>query len=162
MRAALRRCAVAGPAPRRGLSSAAAVDDRLLASLEAVCDTSTNASILARHGKDESHHACVPPDVVAFPASTAEVSAILTYCDARRLAVVPQGGKTGLVGGSVPVHDEVVLSLARMDRIEAFDADNVSYYPYETASACPAAAVARATAKRPALSSASILRLNPP
>ena len=61
--------------------------------------------------------------VVLRPASTAEVSAILTYCDARRLAVVPQGGKTGLVGGSVPVHDEVVLSLARMDRIEAFDAD---------------------------------------
>jgi hypothetical protein len=58
MRNALRRC-VAGPAPRRALSSAAAVDDRLLASLEAVCDTSTNASILARHGKDESHHACV-------------------------------------------------------------------------------------------------------
>ena len=61
--------------------------------------------------------------VVLRPASTAEVSAILKYCDARRLAVVPQGGKTGLVGGSVPVHDEVVLSLARMDRIEAFDAD---------------------------------------
>jgi len=61
--------------------------------------------------------------VVLRPASTAEVSAILRYCDARRLAVVPQGGKTGLVGGSVPVHDEVVLSLARMDRIEAFDAD---------------------------------------
>jgi D-2-hydroxyglutarate dehydrogenase len=61
--------------------------------------------------------------VVLRPASTAEVSAILNYCDARRLAVVPQGGKTGLVGGSVPVHDEVVLSLARMDRIEAFDAD---------------------------------------
>jgi FAD/FMN-containing dehydrogenase len=38
-----------------------------------------------------------------------------------RLAVVPQGGNTGLVGGSVPVHDEVILSLQRMARVESFD-----------------------------------------
>ena len=98
MRTALRRCAVAGPPMRRALSSAAAVDDRLLASLEAVCDTSTNASILARHGKDESHHACVPPDVVAFPASTAEVSALLRLCHERRTPVVPFGVGTSLEG----------------------------------------------------------------
>lgn len=36
-----------------------------------------------------------------------QVSQILQYCDSRRLAVVPQGGNTGLVGGSVPVFDEV-------------------------------------------------------
>jgi FAD/FMN-containing dehydrogenase len=38
------------------------------------------------------------------------------------LAVVPQGGNTGLVGGSVPVFDEVVLSLSRMNRILSLDA----------------------------------------
>lgn len=38
-----------------------------------------------------------------------QVSQILKYCDSRSLAVVPQGGNTGLVGGSVPVFDEVVL-----------------------------------------------------
>jgi len=38
------------------------------------------------------------------------------------LAVVPQGGNTGLVGGSVPVFDEVVLSLSRMNRIISLDA----------------------------------------
>lgn len=38
-----------------------------------------------------------------------------------RLAVVPQGGNTGLVGGSVPVFDEVVLSLANMNQIRSFD-----------------------------------------
>ncbi|GFY87950.1 FAD-linked oxidases family protein [Actinidia rufa] len=41
------------------------------------------------------------------PRSTAEVSQILKYCNSRCLAVVPQGGNTGLVGGSVPVFDEV-------------------------------------------------------
>lgn len=38
-----------------------------------------------------------------------QVSQILKYCDSRSLAVVPQGGNTGLVGGSVPVFDEVLL-----------------------------------------------------
>jgi len=38
-----------------------------------------------------------------------------------RLAVVPQGGNTGLVGGSVPVFDEIVLSLANMNQIRSFD-----------------------------------------
>ena len=56
------------------------------------------------------------------PRSTEEVSAILSHCHARRLAVVPQGGNTGLVGGSVPVFDEIVLSTSRMNRIESVDA----------------------------------------
>lgn len=56
------------------------------------------------------------------PASTEEVSQVLKHCHERRLAVVPQGGNTGLVGGSVPVGDEVVLSLSRMSRIRGFDA----------------------------------------
>ena len=60
--------------------------------------------------------------VVVKPATSAEVGAVLAYCDARGLAVVPQGGKTGLVGGSVPVHDEVVLSLTDMRAIEGLDA----------------------------------------
>ena len=41
----------------------------------------------------------------------------MRYCNERLLAVVPQGGNTGLVGGSVPVFDEVVLSLNRMNKV---------------------------------------------
>jgi D-lactate dehydrogenase (cytochrome) len=40
---------------------------------------------------------------VLLPTSAEQVSALLKYCQARRLAVVPQAGNTGLVGGSVPV-----------------------------------------------------------
>lgn len=50
-----------------------------------------------------------------FHFSILQVSEILKYCNSRNLAVVPQGGNTGLVGGSVPVFDEVyslTLSLA--------------------------------------------------
>lgn len=58
---------------------------------------------------------------VLKPATTKEVSEILAYANEQNLAVVPQGGNTGLVGGSVPVHDELVLSLLRMNHIEALD-----------------------------------------
>eukprot|EP00392_Amoebophrya_sp_AT5.2_P002630 g2635.t1 len=44
---------------------------------------------------------------VLRPKTVQQVSKILKHCNARRLAVVPQGGNTGLVGGSVPVFDEV-------------------------------------------------------
>lgn len=59
--------------------------------------------------------------LVLRPKTSAEVSAILRHCNARLLAVVPQGGNTGLVGGSVPVFDEVVLSLQRLNKVLAFD-----------------------------------------
>ena len=59
--------------------------------------------------------------VVIKPGSTEEVSKVLKYCNDHKLAVVPQGGNTGLVGGSVPVFDEVVISTSRMNNIQSFD-----------------------------------------
>lgn len=59
--------------------------------------------------------------VVLRPRTAKEVSAVLKYCNEKRIAVVPQGGNTGLVGGSVPVHDEIVLSLQSMNQIRTFD-----------------------------------------
>ncbi|KAF6163059.1 hypothetical protein GIB67_001387 [Kingdonia uniflora] len=55
------------------------------------------------------------------PRCTEEVSQILKYCNSRRLAVVPQGGNTGLVGGSVPVFDEVIVNIGCMNNIISFD-----------------------------------------
>ncbi|TMW56256.1 hypothetical protein Poli38472_008904 [Pythium oligandrum] len=59
--------------------------------------------------------------MVLKPKTTEQVSAILKYCNERGLPVVPQGGNTGLVGGSVPVHDEIVLSLGSMNNVLSFD-----------------------------------------
>lgn len=59
--------------------------------------------------------------LVVKPGSTDDVSKILKYCNDNMLAVVPQGGNTGLVGGSVPVFDEIVISLARMNEVRSFD-----------------------------------------
>ncbi|KAG9343555.1 hypothetical protein JZ751_013721 [Albula glossodonta] len=60
-------------------------------------------------------------EVLLRPQSTEEVSQILRYCNERRLAVNPQGGNTGLVGGSVPVFDEIILSTALMNQVMSFD-----------------------------------------
>lgn len=55
------------------------------------------------------------------PRSTEDVSKIMKHCNERKLAVVPQGGNTGLVGGSVPVFDEIILSLTNLNKIRSFD-----------------------------------------
>jgi D-2-hydroxyglutarate dehydrogenase len=59
--------------------------------------------------------------MVLKPKTTEQVSAILRYCNERGLPVVPQGGNTGLVGGSVPVYDEIVLSTSSMSSVVSFD-----------------------------------------
>lgn len=59
--------------------------------------------------------------LILQPCNTDQVSQILKYCNSRCLAVVPQGGNTGLVGGSVPVFDEVIVSLSSMNNIISFD-----------------------------------------
>src|SRR5512143_3751343 len=81
-------------------------------------------------------HSEIAPHVVEFrgrwkgttplllrPSTADQVSRILAVCDATKTPIVPQGGKTGLVGGQVPVGGEIFLSLERMNRIRAVSAD---------------------------------------
>ena len=58
---------------------------------------------------------------VVRPGDTAEVARVLALCADAGIPVVPQGGNTGLVGGGVPLHGEVVLSLARLTRLDPVD-----------------------------------------
>ncbi|ORX46305.1 FAD-binding domain-containing protein [Hesseltinella vesiculosa] len=62
--------------------------------------------------------------LVLLPRNTQQISDILQYCNEQKLAVVPQGGNTSLAGGSVPIFDEIILSMRHMNRIRSFD--NVS------------------------------------
>src|ERR1700744_5209768 len=59
--------------------------------------------------------------LVLRPSSTAEVAAICKLASEQKIALVPQGGNTGLVGGQTPHHGEVVVSLRRMDKIRDID-----------------------------------------
>src|SRR6185295_10620511 len=62
-------------------------------------------------------------ECVVRPASTPEVAAVVRLCAEQGIGVVPQGGNTGLSGGSVPTgaRREIVLALGRMNRIRALD-----------------------------------------
>jgi FAD/FMN-containing dehydrogenase len=59
--------------------------------------------------------------IVVAPGSTEEVAAVIRVCRDHQVPVVPQGGRTGLVGGSVTCVGQIVLSLARMNAIERLD-----------------------------------------
>ncbi|MGC1562844.1 MAG: FAD-binding oxidoreductase, partial [Bradyrhizobium sp.] len=59
--------------------------------------------------------------LVLRPGSTAEVSAICYLASAHKIALVPQGGNTGLVGGQTPHNGEVVVSTRRLDKIRELD-----------------------------------------
>src|SRR5881394_4648837 len=59
--------------------------------------------------------------LVLRPGSTAEVSAICKLASEHKIALVPQGGNTGLVGGQTPHNGEVVVSTRRMDKIRDID-----------------------------------------
>ena len=65
-------------------------------------------------------------ECVVRPGSTREVAEVVALCAQEKIAVVPQGGNTGLVGGSVPTgtRREIVLALGRMHRIRSLDALN--------------------------------------
>jgi len=57
------------------------------------------------------------PDAVVFPASTAEVAAVLRLATAQRVPVVPRGAGSNLCAGTVPLHGGILLVLTRMDAI---------------------------------------------
>jgi FAD/FMN-containing dehydrogenase len=65
---------------------------------------------------------------VVRPADAGQVAAVVKACARHGAGIVPQGGNTGLVGGSVPDASgtQVLLSLTRMNRIREIDADNLT------------------------------------
>jgi FAD/FMN-containing dehydrogenase len=60
---------------------------------------------------------------IVRPANTPEVAAVVTACAQANVAIVPQGGNTGLCGGGV-ASGEVIINLARMNKVRAVDAFN--------------------------------------
>ena len=61
--------------------------------------------------------------VMAQPASTEAVAALVSWCRENRVAIVPQGGVSGLVGGGVSHGGEIILSSARLNRVLAIHPD---------------------------------------
>src|SRR5918999_6137762 len=83
----------------------------------------TDADLRASYEVDWTRRFAGTASAVVRPGSTDEVAAVLNACRAAGVGVVPQGGNTGLVGGSVPRDGEVVLSLQRLRDLEPVDAN---------------------------------------
>jgi len=78
--------------------------------------------ILTSHGRDWTRFREPAPAAVVFPNSVQQVSELVTCAADRQIPLVPSGGRTGLSGGAVAAHGEVVVSFDRMRRILDFNA----------------------------------------
>ena len=93
----------------------------LLRELQRLTRASQEPEDLVKYGRDWTRIHEPRPCCVVWPAHSEEVAAVLQFCSQRGLAVVPSGGRTGLVGGAVAGEGEVVLSLERLDQLGSLD-----------------------------------------
>ena len=111
--------------PRRTLStsllrSLTAADRHAFASMmdDDAQHMTDDPAVLQQRNTEWTKHYQGAAKLVLFPETPAQISDILRYCHAQHLAIVPQGGRTGLVGGGVATAGaQLVLSLDRLNHI---------------------------------------------
>jgi D-lactate dehydrogenase (cytochrome) len=77
------------------------------------------------HGRDESAYEAPPPDAVAWPLSTDEVSQVLALCHKHRMPVLPFGTGSSVEGHVLALHGGLSLDLSRMDAILEINDDDL-------------------------------------
>lgn len=103
------------------------INDEILRQLREIAPNRVyiGAEINEDYGHDEMPiYGTAMPDVVVEVLTTEEVSAIVTLCNREKIPVTPRGAGTGLVGGAVPVCGGILLAMAKMNQILAYDEDN--------------------------------------
>ena len=80
---------------------------------------------LNKYSKDETEDLSFLPSLVLKPTSTKAVSQILQLCHQHHIAVTPQGARTGLSGGALPLYGSIALSLEKFNKILSIDEDNL-------------------------------------
>jgi len=76
-----------------------------------------SAAVRDHHSRGESYHPPAPPDLVTFPVTTEEVSAIVRECARRDVAMVPFGAGTSLEGQVLALRGGVSIDLSRMNEV---------------------------------------------
>jgi glycolate oxidase len=110
-------------ADRRVLDRRAEIVEGLRARLPADAVIADPAELIAYECDALSAYRC-PPMAAVLPRSTAEVSAVLAFCHANGVPVVPRGSGTSLAGGALPTADSVILGVARMNAVLEVDLQN--------------------------------------
>ncbi len=85
----------------------------------------TSPSDLDLHGRNETHFPPMPPDAVAYPKSTDEVSQIMRICSAQGCPVIAWGTGTSLEGHALALHGGVTLDMSRMNRVIEINAEDM-------------------------------------
>jgi glycolate oxidase len=84
----------------------------------------TDQENFEKYGHDETEDLVYLPEIVLKPETPEEVSKILAYCNVNRIPVTPSGARTGLSGGSLPIHKGIALSMEKFNRILHIDENN--------------------------------------
>jgi FAD/FMN-containing dehydrogenase len=101
-----------------------AVTDKNMSFFESILDSSsviTDPTLISPANHDWTKKYQGNSKLMLQPTSNQQVSEILKYCNQEKIAVVPQGSSTGLLDGSNPTYDEVILSMSSMNNILNFD-----------------------------------------
>ena len=82
-------------------------------------------SDLEIHGRSEVHYPMTPPNAVAYPLNTAEVSEIARICHAHECPIVPWGTGTSLEGHSLAVRGGITVDFSRMNKVLQVNAEDM-------------------------------------
>ena len=85
---------------------------------------SEDADIIKTYSDDWTGRYRGSARAVISPQSTDEVAEILNWCSTNQVGVVPQGGNTGMVGGSTPLNGELIISLKKMKNVNFSDTND--------------------------------------
>lgn len=83
-----------------------------------------DAENLEKYSRDETEDISVLPGAVLKPKNTQEVAKILGYCNTHKIAITPQGARTGLSGGAIPYPGAIALSMEFFNKILEIDEKN--------------------------------------
>ncbi len=86
---------------------------------------SRSKSDLDLHGRNESYFDPMPPDAVAYPETTAEVSEIVRICSRHGCPVIAWGAGTSLEGHALAVKGGITVDFARMNRVLEVNAEDM-------------------------------------
>ena len=86
---------------------------------------STAPAIRDHHSRGESYHAPALPDLVAFPRTTEEISAIVGAAAARRVPIVPFGAGTSLEGQVLALEGGLSIDLTQMNQVLRVSVDDL-------------------------------------
>jgi len=87
-------------------------------------DVLTAREILKTYSYDGTSTWTHEPDVVVFPRTAQEISAIMKLANTHKIPVTPRGGGTNVSGGSIPIQGGIVLCTTKMDKILKIDKEN--------------------------------------